>query len=93
MALMARDANISLVLQILAVPATDMDQFSPTGELKPDCPYESYHEMRDTVPLPAERMEYFARHFLGTPTRAESTYNVGYMSQSSFKHLDNPRIS
>jgi len=87
---MARDAGIPLCLQLLAVPATDMDQFSPTGELKDDCPYESYREMYDTQPLPTERMEYFARHFLGTPTRGQELYNnwkVSPIRAPNFKNL------
>lgn len=71
----ARDAGIPIVLQILDVPVTDMDSFDRSGTLKNDCPYESYRELYHTVPLSCERMEYFARHFLGVP-RPLGTYDV-----------------
>ncbi|KAL1591310.1 fumarase fum1 [Paraconiothyrium brasiliense] len=70
----ARDAGIPLVLQQLHVPVCDMDQFDEQGRVKEDAPYESYREMYETVPLSGERMEYFARHFLGVP-REQGTYN------------------
>lgn len=72
----ARDAGIPLVLQQLHVPVCDMDQFDEQGRVKKEeVPYESYREMYETVALSGERMEYFARHFLGVPRKPE-TYNV-----------------
>jgi len=88
-ALMCREAGIPLALQILSVPVCDMDQFSSEGLLKPECPYESYREMYDTVPLPTKRMEYFSRHFLGNP-RPKELYNnwkVSPMKASDFSNL------
>lgn len=73
---MCRDEGIPLVLQLLGVPVCDLHVFTPTGELRADCPYESQHEMRHTQPLSVERMSYFHRHFLGQPRPAELE-NVG----------------
>ncbi|KAF1344265.1 alpha/beta hydrolase fold-domain-containing protein [Delphinella strobiligena] len=71
-ALKCRDKNIPLAFQLLAVPVTDLHGvFTPSGELRPDCPHESYREMWDTVALPGERMSYFHKHFLGLPRKAE----------------------
>jgi acetyl esterase/lipase len=45
--------------------------FTREGELRSDVPYPSYIEMADTVPLPAARMAYFHKAFLGNPRPAE----------------------
>jgi acetyl esterase/lipase len=81
----ARGAGIPLVLQQLHVPVVDMDHFDPQGRVKPDAPYESYREMYDTVTLSGERMEYFARHYLGVP-RDESTYNARLLPSTPRYH-------
>ncbi|CAJ2506621.1 Uu.00g078070.m01.CDS01 [Anthostomella pinea] len=62
-----RDKVIPLAFQLLGVPVCDLHVFDPHGELRGDCPYESYREMYHTVPLPAERMGFFHNHFLGCP--------------------------
>jgi acetyl esterase/lipase len=71
MAHMCRDTGIPLALQLLAVPVTDLHVFTPTGELSPDCPYESYRELADTVPLSRARMAWFHNQFLGNPRPKE----------------------
>lgn len=82
-ALKCRDLGVPLAFQLLAVPVTDIHQFTPTGEVEPDCPYESYREMWDTVPLSGERMSYFHNHFLGSPRPAEYD-DVRIASDSQF---------
>ncbi|OAL36305.1 hypothetical protein AYO20_04463 [Fonsecaea nubica] len=62
-----RDQGIPLALQILTVPIVDLDVFSPHGSLREDQPYPSYTDLAETQPLPLERMEWFHRHFLGSP--------------------------
>ncbi|KAG2418988.1 hypothetical protein HFD88_002092 [Aspergillus terreus] len=71
---LCRDANIPLRLQVLNVPACDLhSMFTPEGEFdRENCPYESYREMEFTAALPAARMAYFHRHFLGVPRPARS---------------------
>ncbi|KAJ9491000.1 hypothetical protein VN97_g2245 [Penicillium thymicola] len=71
---LCRDANIPLRLQILTVPVTDLHRvFTPEGEFdREGCPYESYREMEFAPALPAARMAYFHRQFLGVPRPAES---------------------
>lgn len=66
---LCRDANIPLRLQVLTVPVTDLHRvFTPDGEFdRENCPYESYREMEFAPALPAARMAYFHRHFLGVP--------------------------
>lgn len=64
---MCRDASIPLAFQVLEVPVCDLSVFDANGELLPDQPYESYHELAFTQPLPLERMAYFHKHFLGNP--------------------------
>lgn len=66
---LCRDANIPLRLQLLTVPVTDLHRvFTPEGEFdRENCPYESYREMEFAPALPAARMAYFHRHFLGVP--------------------------
>ncbi|KAL5409397.1 hypothetical protein PMIN03_005956 [Paraphaeosphaeria minitans] len=86
----ARDAGIPIALQQLHVPVCDMDHFDEQGRVKKqEAPYESYREMYDTVTLSGERMEYFARHYLGVP-REMSTYNnpaVSPIHAASFANL------
>ncbi|KAH8891142.1 hypothetical protein GQ53DRAFT_865895 [Thozetella sp. PMI_491] len=53
-----RDEGISLAFQLLGVPVCDMHVFTPTRELREDCPYESYREMYYAQPLPTERMSF-----------------------------------
>lgn len=69
LALLCRDANIPLRLQILTVPVCDLHSvFTPEGEFdRENCPYESYREMEFAPALPTARMAYFHRHFLGVP--------------------------
>jgi hypothetical protein len=71
---LCRDENIPLRLQILTVPATDLHRvFTPEGKFdRENCPYESYREMEFAPALPAARMAYFHRQFLGVPRPAES---------------------
>ncbi|KAF3003282.1 hypothetical protein E8E14_005878 [Neopestalotiopsis sp. 37M] len=86
---MCRDEGIPLVLQLLGVPVCDLHVFTPTGELRADCPYESQHEMRHTQPLSVERMSYFHRHFLGQPRPAEleNDWKVSPMKSPNFSDL------
>ncbi|CAG8024478.1 unnamed protein product [Penicillium salamii] len=71
---LCRDANIPLRLQLLTVPATDLHSvFTPHGDFdRENCPYESYREMEFAPALPAARMAYFHRSFLGVPRPAQS---------------------
>lgn len=73
-ALLCRDVNIPLRLQILTVPVCDLHRvFTPEGIFdRENCPYESYREMEFAPALPAARMAYFHRHFLGVPRPAPS---------------------
>jgi hypothetical protein len=74
---LCRDHGYPLRLQILAVPVTDMhSSFTPDGKFdRENTPYSSYREMEFTAALPAARMAYFHRHFLGNP-RPESSSDV-----------------
>jgi acetyl esterase/lipase len=71
---LCRDANIPLRLQLLTVPVTDLHSvFTPEGDFdRENCPYESYREMEFAPALPAARMAYFHRSFLGVPRPAQS---------------------
>lgn len=71
---LCRDNGFPLQLQILTVPVIDMhSSFTPDGQFdRQSTPYESYREMEFTVPLPAERMAYFHRQWLGVPRPAKS---------------------
>lgn len=71
---LCRDNGVPLQFQILTVPVIDMHStFTPDGKFdRENTPYESYREMEFTVPLPAERMAYFHRHWLGVPRPAKS---------------------
>ncbi|KAF2754902.1 esterase [Pseudovirgaria hyperparasitica] len=84
----ARDAGIKLVLQLLHVPVCDMDHYDESGKLSQSVPYKSHVKMYETVPLSGARMEYFARHFLGVPRRAE-TYNNPSVSPIRAADLSN----
>lgn len=68
---MARNEGIPLAFQLLGVPVCDLHNYTPTGELRDDCPYPSQREMYHTQPLPVERMKFFHQHFLGNPRPAE----------------------
>lgn len=71
---LCRNAGIPLGLQVLTVPVCDLhSMFTPDGQFdREKCPYESYREMEFTAALPAARMAYFHRHFLGVPRPAPS---------------------
>ncbi|KAJ5772410.1 esterase, partial [Penicillium odoratum] len=66
---LCRDEGIPLGLQVLTVPVCDLHSvFTPDGKFdRENCPYESYREMEFAPALPAARMAYFHRHFLGVP--------------------------
>lgn len=76
---LCRDAGIPLRLQILTVPVCDLhNAFTPDGQFdRENCPYESYREMEFAPALPAARMAYFHRHFLGVP-RPPPSRDVSY---------------
>ena len=79
-AILARDNGIPLSFQLLQVPLIDVIRpFSRDAKYREDCPYESYKDLYDTQPLSIDRMEFFARHFLGVP-RPEEYENVGTSS-------------
>lgn len=86
---MARDAGISLALQLLNVPVCDLSIFAADGTLLPDQPYASYRELADTQPLPLERMTYFHQHFLGNPRPEElaKDWRVSPMLAERFEGL------
>jgi acetyl esterase/lipase len=69
-----RDAGIPLRLQILTVPICDLHStFTAEGQFdRTGSPYDSYREMEFTAALPAARMAYFHRHYLGVPRPAPS---------------------
>ncbi|PQE24116.1 esterase protein [Rutstroemia sp. NJR-2017a BVV2] len=71
-----RDEGVPLSFQLLGVPAVDMDGFGREGRMTEEGwgRWGSYSEMRDTVPLPIERMSWFAGKFFGVP-RGEETYD------------------
>lgn len=77
MAHLCRDYGYPLKLQLLIVPVVDMhSSFTADGKFDREItPYESYREMEHTVPLPAERMAYFHRQWLGVP-RPEPSEDV-----------------
>ncbi|KAL4956258.1 Alpha/Beta hydrolase protein [Aspergillus filifer] len=88
---LCRNAGIPLALQILSVPVCDMHSpFTPEGEFdRENCPYESYREMEYTVALPAARMSYFHKHFLGVPRPAPSDddWKISPMLAKDFSNL------
>lgn len=69
-----RNAGIPLRLQVLTVPICDLHStFTAEGQLdRAGSPYGSYREMEFTAALPAARMAYFHRHYLGVPRPAPS---------------------
>lgn len=86
---MCRDASIPLAFQLLTVPVCDMHVFDSTGQLRPDQPYDSYREMEFTQPLPAERMSYFSKSFLGNPRpkKLDDDWKVSPMLAKNFEGL------
>ncbi|KAL4898806.1 alpha/beta hydrolase fold-domain-containing protein [Aspergillus ambiguus] len=88
---LCRNANIPLGLQVLAVPVCDLHSvFTPDGEFdRENCPYESYREMEFTAALPAARMAYFHRHFLGVPrpARSEEDWKISPILARNFQGL------
>ncbi|GIJ90190.1 hypothetical protein Asppvi_009143 [Aspergillus pseudoviridinutans] len=88
---LCRDANIQLRLQLLTAPACDLHSvFTPDGHFdRENCPYESYREMEFTAALPAARMAYFHRHFLGNPRppRSEEDWKISPMLAPNFRDL------
>ncbi|RHZ53753.1 hypothetical protein CDV55_101582 [Aspergillus turcosus] len=88
---LCRDANIPLRLQLLTVPVCDLHSvFTPDGQFdRENCPYESYREMEFTAALPAARMAYFHRHFLGNPRppSSEEDWKISPMLAPNFKDL------
>ncbi|KAF2138779.1 uncharacterized protein K452DRAFT_276550 [Aplosporella prunicola CBS 121167] len=87
-AIMCRDEGIPLAFQLLVVPVCDMHVFTPTGELDPNCPYESYREMWNTAALPGERMSFFHKHWLGNP-RPKQLDNDWHISPIKHPDLSN----
>lgn len=83
---LCRDGNIPLRLQLLTVPVTDLHSvFTPQGDFdQENCPYESYREMEFAPALPAARMAYFHRSFLGVPRPAQSA-EVSALSFENFQ--------
>ncbi|KAM3074809.1 hypothetical protein ACMFMG_008223 [Clarireedia jacksonii] len=71
-----RDEGLKLGFQLLGVPSVDLDGFGREGEMSEEgwARWGSYREMKDTVPLPMERISWFAKKFLGVP-RGEETYD------------------
>ncbi|KAL2364876.1 hypothetical protein RJZ56_002138 [Blastomyces dermatitidis] len=71
---MCRDNGYPLAFQLLIVPVTDMhSSFTPEGKFdRENTPYESYREMEFTAALPAARMAFFHKHFLGVPRPEKS---------------------
>ncbi|KAL6814285.1 putative esterase [Trichoderma sp. SZMC 28015] len=87
---LARDAGYPLSLQVLAVPCVDLTGvFTRDGKIKADCPYESYRELFDTVGLPAERMMYLHRTFLGSPRprEYENHWKLSPINAQNFANL------
>ncbi|KAH2047213.1 hypothetical protein KXV43_005156 [Aspergillus fumigatus] len=88
---LCRDGNIPLRLQLLTVPACDLHSvFTSDGQFdRENCPYESYREMEFTPALPAARMAYFHRHFLGNPRppRSEEDWKISPMLAPNFENL------
>ncbi|KAF3491370.1 fumarate hydratase [Arthroderma uncinatum] len=88
---MCRDHGYPLRLQLLLVPVIDMhSSFTPTGEFdRENTPYESYREMEHTAALPAERMAYFHRHWLGNPhpERSEDDWKISPIFAPNFANL------
>ncbi|CAI7615927.1 unnamed protein product [Penicillium manginii] len=88
---LCRDAGIPLKLQILTVPVCDMhNTFTAEGHFdRENCPYESYREMEFAPALPAARMAYFHRMFLGVPRPMASRddWKISPMLAANFEDL------
>ncbi|CAI7617614.1 unnamed protein product [Penicillium bialowiezense] len=88
---LCRDSNIPLRLQLLTVPVTDLHSvFTPQGEFdRENCPYESYREMEFAPALPAARMAYFHRSFLGVPRpmQSDEDWRISPILAPNFKDL------
>ncbi|KAJ5557193.1 alpha/beta hydrolase fold-domain-containing protein [Penicillium frequentans] len=88
---LCRNEGIPLGLQVLTVPVCDMHQvFTPDGDFdRENCPYESYREMEFAPALPAARMAYFHRHFLGVPRPppSEDDWKISPMLAPDFTGL------
>ncbi|KAK9775639.1 putative Esterase [Seiridium cardinale] len=86
---MCREEGTPLAFQLLGVPVCDLHVFTPTGQLRPDCPYESQRALYHTQPLSSERMQYFHGHFLGDPRPAEleNSWKVSPIKAPSFAGL------
>ncbi|KAK2744122.1 hypothetical protein FQN57_004382 [Myotisia sp. PD_48] len=88
---MCRDNGYPLALQLLIVPVTDMhNSFTPEGVFDPkNTPYESYREMEHTAALPAARMAYFHRHWLGNPRpeRSAEDWKISPILATNFTGL------
>jgi len=71
------------------VPVCDLQStFTPDGQFDHEnTPYESYREMEFTAALPAARMSYFHRHFLGVP-RPERSESVSDHKGRQFERAD-----
>ncbi|KAJ5110148.1 Alpha/beta hydrolase fold-3 [Penicillium argentinense] len=94
---LCRDAGIPLRLQVLTVPVCDMHStFTPDGQFdRGKCPYESYREMEFAPALPAARMAYFHRHFLGVPRPPPSKddWKISPMFAPNFQNLAKAFVS
>ncbi|EAS30394.3 esterase [Coccidioides immitis RS] len=88
---LCRDNEFPLSLQILTVPVTDMhSSFTPDGKFdRENTPYESYREMEFTPALPAERMAYFHRHWLGVlrPEKSDDDWKISPILAPNFANL------
>ncbi|KAI9730221.1 MAG: hypothetical protein M1834_005985 [Cirrosporium novae-zelandiae] len=88
---LCRDQQIPLRFQLLGVPVCDLhSMFTPEGEFdRESCPYESYREMEFTPALPAERMAYFCRHYLGVPRPrgSENDFKISPILAPNFSNL------
>lgn len=67
MAHLARDAGLPLAFQLLSVPGVDLNTVLPSGEIRPENPWQSYRELEYTAALPVARITYVLNHFLGNP--------------------------
>ncbi|KAL3427201.1 hypothetical protein PVAG01_00710 [Phlyctema vagabunda] len=87
-AISSRDAGIPVLLQILSMPICDLHVFSPTtSTLLPDQSYDSYREMYYSQPLPAERVAYFHKHFLGGKSYEDGEWKVSPIRLRDFQGL------
>ncbi|KAL7955684.1 esterase [Trichoderma compactum] len=84
--------GIPLAFQLLGAPVCDIRVFTSTRELRPDCEYDSYREMYHAPPLPAKRMMFFHKCFVGNPRPAELgvpplNWKVSPIEAPNFKNL------